>query len=179
MSKLKIVFNSHTRANHPGWGLGRRTFLDNPFNIKVQTLVNRTLFSREPCVIWQATLFHSYGYILRAASLNVAPWILLLCCYEVSTSGQISYIVMLKKSYILPLLLLLLFKDIDMLTLCLHSSIVITVQGYLYVPIPYAFTSHSEHVTFGAIWPSLCLQILLYYCVYDACMQARLPHIWV
>jgi hypothetical protein len=45
------VFNSHTRANHPGWGLGRRMFLDNPLNIKVQTLVNRTLFSKELCVI--------------------------------------------------------------------------------------------------------------------------------
>ena len=26
--KPKIVFNSHTRANHPGWGLGRTVSLD-------------------------------------------------------------------------------------------------------------------------------------------------------
>ncbi|CAD6212656.1 unnamed protein product [Miscanthus lutarioriparius] len=36
--KPKIAFNSHTRANHPVWGLGRRMFLDNPLNIKVQML---------------------------------------------------------------------------------------------------------------------------------------------
>jgi hypothetical protein len=146
--KLKKVFNSHTRANHPLWGLGRRMFLDNPLNIKVQMLVNRTLFSKEPCVMWQATLFHSHGCIFRATCLNVTSWMLLLCCYQVSTSGQISYI--------LPLLWLLLFKDNCMLTLRRQSATVITIQGYL-LSLPYPFTSHSEYITLGAFWHSLCL----------------------
>lgn len=158
ISRLKpeIVFNSHTRANHPGWGLGRTVSLD-----KVQRTVGHLASNIIP-FLW---LYFESSFpkcctmdavVMMLSSGHTRGKRIIFCFCYCSYFSRI--FVCLPCAGILPLLLLL--KDICM-------------------SLPYPFTSHGEYVTFGAIWLNLCLQISLCYCAFDACMQAQLPHIWV